>query len=86
MRQTETNIEYRFGKAVRRRRRELDISQEELAERSGLHRNYISSIESGTRNPSLKNIEKLVKALETSISEFFANYDIEVRDESKKDA
>lgn len=86
MRQIETDIEYRFGKAVRRRRRELDISQEELAERSGLHRNYISSIESGTRNPSLKNIEKLVKGLETSITEFFVNYDIEVRDESKKDA
>ena len=49
-------IEYRFGKAIRRRRRELDLSQEELAERAELHRNYISGIETGTRNPSLKNI------------------------------
>ncbi|MEA5606000.1 helix-turn-helix transcriptional regulator [Nostoc sp. UHCC 0252] len=57
------DIEYRFGKAIRRRRRELDLSQEELAERAGLHRNYISSIETGTRNPSLKNIEKLAQAL-----------------------
>ncbi len=70
-------IEYRFGKAIRRRRRELDLSQEQLAEKSGLHRNYISGIELGTRNPSLKNIEKLAKALGISISALFAEYNIE---------
>ena len=70
-------IEYRFGKAIRRRRRELDLSQEQLAEKAGLHRNYISGIESGTRNPSLKNIQKLAKALGISISALFAEYEIE---------
>ncbi len=75
------DIEYRFGKAIRRRRRELDLSQEELAERAGLHRNYISSIETGTRNPSLKNIEKLTQALNISISDFFADYGIEAQSE-----
>ncbi|NJN13461.1 MAG: helix-turn-helix domain-containing protein [Richelia sp. RM1_1_1] len=39
----------RFGKAIRRRRRELDLSQEDLAERAELHRTYISSIERGDR-------------------------------------
>ncbi len=73
-------IEYRFGKAIRRRRRELDLSQEELAERAELHRNYISGIETGTRNPSLKNIEKLAKALDISISELFTKYGIEVKE------
>jgi transcriptional regulator with XRE-family HTH domain len=77
VRQENQEIEYRFGKAIRRRRRELDLSQEELAERAGLHRNYVSGIETGTRNPSLKNIEKLAKALEISIARLFTDYGVE---------
>ncbi|HBW56819.1 MAG TPA: transcriptional regulator [Oscillatoriales bacterium UBA8482] len=68
---------------MRRRRRELDLSQEELAERSELHRTYISSIERGQRNPSLENIEKIAKALRISISELFEKYSIE--EENKTD-
>ena len=71
------DINYRFGKAVRRRRRELDLSQETLAELSGLHRTYVSSIERGRVNPSLENVEKLVRALDISISSLFADYGIE---------
>lgn len=71
------DIKYRFGKAIRRRRRELDLSQEELAERSELHRTYISSIERGQRNPSLENIEKIAQALRISISDLFAKYSVE---------
>jgi transcriptional regulator with XRE-family HTH domain len=81
--QKHPSIEYRFGKAIRRRRRELDLSQEELAEKSGLHRNYISGIENGERNPSLKNIVKLAAALEISVSDLFVNYGIEVKSESE---
>lgn len=76
------DIKYRFGKAIRRRRRELDLSQEQLAERSELHRTYISSIERGQRNPSLENIEKIAKALRISISELFAKYNIEEMDKT----
>ena len=73
----ELSIKQRFGLAIKQRRGELGISQEELAFRSGLHRTYISDIERGSRNPSLENIEKLAKALEISISTLFANYGIE---------
>lgn len=83
MRQKNQDIEYRFGKAIRRRRRELDLSQEELAERAELHRNYVSGIETGTRNPSLKNIEKLAKALDISVARLFTDYGIEVESESE---
>ncbi|MFP4099663.1 helix-turn-helix domain-containing protein [Coleofasciculus sp.] len=72
-----TDIKQRFGLAVKQRRRELGISQEELSFRAGLHRTYISDIERGSRNPSLENIDKLAKALEISISALFAHYDIE---------
>lgn len=70
-------IKIRFGKAVRRRRRELDISQEELAERSGLHRTYISSVERGERSPTLDSIYQISKALDIKIVELFTLYGIE---------
>lgn len=44
-----------FGKIVRKRRTDLGISQEELADRSGLHFTYVSSTERGERNISLIN-------------------------------
>ncbi|QIZ73334.1 helix-turn-helix domain-containing protein [Oxynema aestuarii] len=68
------NIKKCFGLGIRRRRRELDISQEKLAELSGLHRTYVSGIERGLRNPSLENIEKLAIALKISIADLFNQY------------
>lgn len=78
----ELTIKQRFGLAIKQRRGEIGISQEELAFRSGLHRTYISDIERGSRNPSLENIEKLAKALEISVSALFANYGIEADKEN----
>ncbi len=72
-----TNIKQRFGLAIRQRRHELGISQEELSFRAGLHRTYISDIERGFRSPSLENIEKLAKALEIPIYILFADYGVE---------
>lgn len=77
MQNPQLNIQQRFGKAVRRRRRELDLSQEVLAEQAGLHRTYISEIERGEVNPSLEIVDRLAKALNISISRLFADYGIE---------
>ena len=65
------DIAVRFGQTVRKLRLEQKISQEELAERCGLHRTYISDIELGKRNVSLENIERIAIALERSLSDFF---------------
>jgi transcriptional regulator with XRE-family HTH domain len=62
-----------FGKRMRILRQAKNISQERLAEISGLHRTYISSVELGKRNISLRNIEKIAKALGVGISQFFTN-------------
>ena len=59
----------RFGAAVRARREALGISQEDLADRAGLHRTYVSLIERGQRTASIAVIEKLAGALGTTMSE-----------------
>lgn len=58
----------RFGHAVRRLRERRGWSQEELADRAGLHRTYVGGIERGERNVSLVNIGRMAQALETSLS------------------
>lgn len=67
----QTDIMVRFGQAVRKIRRDQGISQEELAERCGLHRTYISDVELGKRNVSLENIERIAISLNRSLVELF---------------
>ena len=55
-----------FAGNVKKYRRKKGISQEKLAELSGLHRTYIAGIESVSRNVSLKNIEKIAAALDVA--------------------
>lgn len=57
-----------FSKVLHKRREALGISQEELSKRSGLHRTYISDVERGARNVSLKNMGRLSAALEVTPS------------------
>ncbi|MCU0518228.1 MAG: helix-turn-helix domain-containing protein [Oscillatoria sp. Prado101] len=59
----------KFGEQVRNFRKARGLSQEELAELAGLHRNYIGGIERGERNVALLNILRLAKALEISPSD-----------------
>ena len=61
-----------FGRHVRTLRHRLRITQEEAAHRAGLHVTYVSGIERGVRNPSLKNIKAMAEALEVPVGELFA--------------
>lgn len=47
------------------------MSQKDLGFKAGLDRTYISGIERGIRNPSLKNIEKISKALKINVTQLF---------------
>lgn len=58
-----------FGDAVRAFRREAGLTQEQLADKTGLHVTYIAGIETGRRNPSLKTILSLAEGLGVSASE-----------------
>ena len=60
-----------FGKALRILREERGYSQEELAERAGLHRNYVGGVERGERNVALENIVKLARALSVRTKDLF---------------
>lgn len=66
-----TREQEKFGEKLRKLRIKRNWSQGELSRRSGIHRTYISGIEKGLRNPALKNINRLAKALNISPSEFF---------------
>lgn len=66
-----TSLQEAFGKAVKSKRVELELSQEKLADLAGLHFTYISSVERGERNISLENIAKIAKALNCTIAEIF---------------
>jgi transcriptional regulator with XRE-family HTH domain len=64
-------IRIRFGRALRRQREKLGVSQETFADMCQLDRSYIGGIERGERNLALVNIEKIAKTLRLTIAELF---------------
>jgi transcriptional regulator with XRE-family HTH domain len=67
-----------FGRALRRRRERLEVSQEALALTSEIHRTYISELERGLKNPSLSTIDRLAAALRTKASALIADAEAEL--------
>jgi transcriptional regulator with XRE-family HTH domain len=64
-----------LGLNVRRQREAKQFTQEKLAERAGLDPTYISDIERGLRNPGIKNVARLAKALGLTTSELCKGVD-----------
>jgi transcriptional regulator with XRE-family HTH domain len=60
-----------FGAAVRTHRRDRGWSQEEFADRVGIHRTYIGAIERGEQNVCLVNISRIAEALGVSLAALF---------------
>ena len=60
------DIRHRLGKNVRRLREEKGWSQEDYADRSRIHRTYVSDIERGRRNPTVTVVERLAKPLDVA--------------------
>lgn len=65
------NIIRVFGTNLKKYRIALGLSQEEFAEKCGLHRTYISSIERFQRNISIKNIQRIADALKIETYRLF---------------
>ena len=68
------SVKSRFGSRLRQLREERGYSQELLAERAGLHRNYVGGVERGERNVALENIVKLAKALSIKPGDMFSDF------------
>ena len=63
----------RFGQSVQQHRKALGLSQEQHADKAGVHRTYIGMIERAEKNVTLCNIERLAKALNVPICELLNN-------------
>ena len=65
------DIKQKVGQRIRQLRKELELSQEALALKAEVDRTYVTDVEAGRRNVSLEILEKLIRALSISVSDFF---------------
>jgi len=65
------NIKVKVGQRIKQLRNELGISQEALGLKADVDRTYVTDVENGRRNVSVEILDRLIKALGVSISEFF---------------
>ena len=61
-----------FGAHLRSLRVSAKLSQEEIADRAGIHVTYLSGVERGLRNPSIRNVRRLARALGVPTRELFS--------------
>lgn len=66
-------IEKVFGVRIRELRQKTGLSQEKFALKIAMDRTYYASVENGRRNISIRNIQKIAKGLNISLSELFRN-------------
>ncbi len=68
-----------FGQVLRELRREQGYSQEQLGFKSGYHRTYISLLERGLKNPTLKTIFDLAQALQSTPLEIVRRVELRIK-------
>jgi transcriptional regulator with XRE-family HTH domain len=71
------NIRLRFGKRLRELRTRAGLSQEKLAAKAGVARNFVSMVENGQRNVTLATVEKLAKGLACRLASLMPDADDE---------
>lgn len=65
------SIKVKVGQRIKTLRTQLGISQEALANKAGIDRTYVTDVENGRRNIAIENLEKLILALNVSLTDFF---------------
>jgi len=71
---SQTDLE-RFGARVRAERERQGVSQEELADRAGIHRTYLGGVERGERNIGILNVLRIARALSVRPSALFKDFE-----------
>ena len=67
-----TKILYNLGKNIKFYRKELNLTQEQLAEKVGVHQTYIGKLETGKINASVKQLFIISRALGIKLSDIFS--------------
>ena len=67
------DIRAKVGQRIRELRKEIGLTQEALSFKAEVDKTYVNEVENGKRNVSIINLEKIVLALEVSVTEFFAH-------------
>jgi transcriptional regulator with XRE-family HTH domain len=65
------DIKLKIGQRIKELRKELELSQESLAYKAEVDRTYVTDVENGRRNVSVEILERLIKALDVSVTDFF---------------
>jgi len=69
------NINEKIGQRILALRKAQNLSQEALAHKSGVDRTYMTGVETGKRNVTVKVLEKIIVGLETDFETFFKAHD-----------
>ncbi|MDO9152878.1 MAG: helix-turn-helix transcriptional regulator [Paludibacter sp.] len=77
-------IKEKIGQRIKELREITSMSQKDLAYSADLDRSYIASVENGSRNISIINIEKIAIALNVNLKQFFNNEKFDVNSTSSK--
>jgi transcriptional regulator with XRE-family HTH domain len=70
------DVRRRVGANIKRLRLEQGLSQEELADRSGLHRTYLSSVERAVKNPTITVLARIADGLGTPLTTLVAEWSV----------
>ena len=73
-----------LGARIKELRRGLKLSQEALADRAGLHWTYLSDLERGQQTPTMDVVNRLARACDVTLAEFFAPLERPYRRRSRK--
>ena len=65
------DIKLKVGQRIKELRHKIELSQEALANKAEVDRTYMTDVENGRRNISIEILEKIIKALGVSYSDFF---------------
>jgi len=65
------DIRVRVGKRLKELRLKIDLTQEKLSFKAEVDKTYLNEVENGKRNISIINLEKIIKALDSSFEDFF---------------
>lgn len=65
------DLRIRLGTVIKQLRSNRDLTQQECADKAGLHRTYISDVERGGRNLSITSLSQIATALDVPLSEIF---------------